>query len=147
MIGSVLRLPDVGCTISKEERCAAEDRVGDEAAEKAGDAGKFNKFWKEFGKMLKMGVIEDSGNRQRLAKLLRFYTSTSPKDLTSLEEYVERMKPKQKHVYFITGAPRTARPLPECTGHGSDSLVQVISPPCDDIRAAACGRLVPGAAG
>ncbi len=48
-------------------------------------------------------MIEDGSNRQRLAKLLRFTTSKSPKKLTGLEEYVERMKTTQKKIYFIIG--------------------------------------------
>ncbi len=58
-------------------------------------------FWKEYGTNLKLGVIEDTSNRTRLAKLLRFYTTLSPEKFISLSEYVERMKPKQEHIYFI----------------------------------------------
>merc|ERR1712216_228524 len=53
---------------------------------------KYEKFWKSFGKAIKLGIIEDAANRTRLAKLLRFYTSQSPDKLVSLEQYVERMK-------------------------------------------------------
>ena len=53
-----------------------------------------------------MGVIEDSANRNRLAKLLRFNTSNSKTDMTSLADYVERMKEKQEHIYYIAGASR-----------------------------------------
>ena len=55
---------------------------------------------------LKLGVMEDPSNRSRLAKLLRFHSSNS-KDLTSLEEYVGRMKPKQEHIYWLAGSGRT----------------------------------------
>ena len=61
-----------------------------------------DKFWKEFGTNIKLGVIEDHSNRTRLAKLLRFQTSHS-EDLTSLEQYVERMKEKQEKIYFMSG--------------------------------------------
>ena len=54
-----------------------------------------------------MGIVEDSSNRNRLAKLLRVYTSKSPDKLVSLEKYVSRMKPDQKHIYFVAGAPAT----------------------------------------
>ncbi|XP_074533930.1 endoplasmin isoform X2 [Halichoeres trimaculatus] len=64
------------------------------------------KFWKEFGTNIKLGVIEDHSNRTRLAKLLRFQTSNSEKDLSSLEEYVERMKEKQDKIYFMAGTSR-----------------------------------------
>ena len=59
-------------------------------------------FWKEYGTNIKLGVIEDTSNRTRLAKLLRFQTSQSKDKHISLSEYVERMKSKQEHIYFIS---------------------------------------------
>lgn len=64
------------------------------------------KFWKEFGTNIKLGVIEDHSNRTRLAKLLRFQTSHSESVLSSLEQYVERMKEKQEKIYFMAGTSR-----------------------------------------
>jgi len=61
----------------------------------------YETFWKEYGTNIKLGVIEDTTNRTRLAKLLRFQTSTSTDKPISLSEYVERMKPKQENIYFI----------------------------------------------
>jgi heat shock protein beta len=55
---------------------------------------------------VKLGVIEDHSNRTRLAKLLRFYSSNSDKEFTSLAEYVERMKEKQEAIYFMAGHSR-----------------------------------------
>lgn len=66
----------------------------------------YEKFWKEYSTNVKLGVIEDSSNRTRLAKLLRFQSS-AVKGLTSLADYVSRMKPNQKHIYYIAGASRT----------------------------------------
>jgi heat shock protein 90kDa beta len=65
-------------------------------------------FWKEFGTNLKLGVIEDTTNRVRLAKLLRFSSSANDdKDkFTTLEKYVERMKEKQEFIYYIAGTNR-----------------------------------------
>lgn len=54
---------------------------------------------------MKLGVMEDPSNRSRLAKLLRFQSSNG-KDLTSLEDYVTRMKAKQEHIYWLAGANR-----------------------------------------
>ncbi|XP_044533347.1 endoplasmin [Gracilinanus agilis] len=68
---------------------------------------KYNKtFWKEFGTNIKLGVIEDHSNRTRLAKLLRFQSSHHENDLTSLDQYVERMKEKQDKIYFMAGSSR-----------------------------------------
>ena len=50
--------------------------------------------------------MEDHSNRTRLAKLLRFFSSNSDTETTSLAEYVERMKEKQEHIYFIAGTSR-----------------------------------------
>jgi len=63
-------------------------------------------FWKEFVTNIKLGVIEDHSNRTRLAKLLRFQSSHHPSDITSLDQYVERMKEKQDKIYFMAGSSR-----------------------------------------
>ncbi|ESO02893.1 hypothetical protein HELRODRAFT_157169 [Helobdella robusta] len=63
-------------------------------------------FWKEYSTNIKLGTMEDHSNRTRLAKLLRFYSSNSDTELTSLAQYVERMKEKQEHIYFIAGTSR-----------------------------------------
>jgi len=60
-------------------------------------------FWKEYGTNVKLGVIEDHSNRTRLAKLLRFQSTNSEDGLTSLDEYVERMKEGQEKIYFCAG--------------------------------------------
>lgn len=64
-------------------------------------ADDYTSFWKEYGTNIKLGIIEDSANRTRLAKLLRYSTSLSKDKQISLSEYIERMKPKQEHIYFI----------------------------------------------
>jgi heat shock protein beta len=67
----------------------------------------YDAFWKEYGTNIKLGVIEDTANRVRLAKLLRFQSSATEKDkVTSLEKYVERMKEKQEYIYYIAGTSR-----------------------------------------
>ncbi|KAK6176557.1 hypothetical protein SNE40_014819 [Patella caerulea] len=70
------------------------------------DKDEYQKFWKEFSTNIKLGVIEDSTNRTRLAKLLRFASSNSDTELTSLAEYLERMKEKQESIYFVAGTGR-----------------------------------------
>ncbi|KAL2538238.1 Endoplasmin-like protein [Forsythia ovata] len=66
--------------------------------------GQYAKFWNEFGKSIKLGIIEDATNRNRLAKLLRFETTKSDGKLTSLDQYISRMKSGQKDIFYITGA-------------------------------------------
>ncbi|KAK7283419.1 hypothetical protein RIF29_12921 [Crotalaria pallida] len=65
--------------------------------------GKYATFWKEFGKSIKLGIIEDATNRNRLAKLLRFETTKSEGKFTSLDQYISRMKSGQKDIFYITG--------------------------------------------
>merc|ERR1719150_804913 len=62
---------------------------------------KYGEFWKEYSTNIKLGVIEDTANRTRLAKLLRFTSSTGK--VTSLAEYVERMKDKQESIFYVAG--------------------------------------------
>lgn len=56
--------------------------------------------------LLQLGIHEDSTNRKKLADLLRYHSSTSGDDMTSLKEYCSRMKENQKCIYFITGETR-----------------------------------------
>jgi molecular chaperone HtpG len=65
---------------------------------------KYAAFWKEFGNVLKEGPAEDFANRERVAKLLRFSSThvDTAEQLTSLADYVQRMKPAQKKIYYIT---------------------------------------------
>ncbi|XP_021831224.1 endoplasmin homolog [Prunus avium] len=66
--------------------------------------GQYTRFWNEFGKSIKLGIIEDAANRNRLAKLLRFESTKSDGKLTSLDQYISRMKSGQKDIFYITGA-------------------------------------------
>ena len=78
-------------------------RVLGELGKKAADApADYAAFWDTFGAVLKEGLYEDFEQRETLLSLTRF-KSTSTEGLTSLEDYVSRMKPGQKHIYTITG--------------------------------------------
>ena len=70
-------------------------------SESADDKDKYQRFWNEFGAVLKEGVGEDHANRERLAKLLRF-ASTHADEGVSLADYVKRMKEGQQPIYYIT---------------------------------------------
>jgi heat shock protein beta len=61
----------------------------------------YKTFWTSFGKNLKLGCIEDSGNHKRLGPLLRFHSNKHEEDLISLDQYVEGMKPDQKAIYYL----------------------------------------------
>lgn len=73
----------------------------------------YKKFWESFGKFLKLGCVEDSGNHKRITPLLRFYSSKNEEDLISLDNYVENMAENQKAIYYLaTDSLKSAKNAP-----------------------------------
>merc|ERR1719353_1025455 len=85
-----------------------EEKEAPSPADEAEDNENYLKFWKEFNKAIKLGLYEDSSNRTKLAKLLRFQTTLSGDNWTSLEKYISRMKKGQKHIYYMSAESKEA---------------------------------------
>jgi len=67
------------------------------------DTSKYVQFWNNFGKYLKVGIIEDEKNREDIIPLVRFFSSKSGEEYTSFDSYVEGMPEDQKSIYYVTG--------------------------------------------
>ena len=96
-------------------RSALTRRALELLARLAEDPARYQDFWKQFGRVLKEGLAEDPGNRERLLPLLRYASTASEGDeeTVSLADYVGRMKPGQERIYYVVGdTPGAARGSP-----------------------------------
>jgi len=74
----------------------------------ADDPEQYEKFYQSFATNLKIGLINDSQNRTRISKLLRFFTAKNPEQRSSFEDYVKNMKKNQKEIYYLGGESKDA---------------------------------------
>jgi len=87
-----------------DEKKEGEDKKDEKKKDKSEEEeDKYLTFWKSFGKSIKLGVIEDSSNRLKLAKLLRFFSTEDPDKLHSLDDYIGRMKTDQDTILYLPG--------------------------------------------
>ena len=125
MLRKLSQLKEKGDDDEDEDDEASED---DEEAEDD-DEDPYIGFWSKFGKNIKLGIIEDSANRSKLTKLLRYKSNKSGEGYVSLEEYVENMKDWQKAIYYIAGenveAVENSPFLEKCKAKGVEVLYLV----------------------
>ncbi len=80
----------------------------DRALKRQEKVERYEKFWKEFGKNIKLGIIEDPGNRNKLARITRWYSTLNSTKLTSFDKYLDRSKENQEVIYFLAGETKEA---------------------------------------
>ncbi|MGF1623463.1 MAG: molecular chaperone HtpG [Alphaproteobacteria bacterium] len=140
--------PDVPLNVSREMlqnnpvlakiRSGLVKRVLTELAKKAeADPADYNRFWENFGAVLKEGLYEETAYRDELMKLARFATSRTEQDKASpvsLDDYVGRMQPEQKAIYYATGETADAlRRSPQLEGFLARGLeVLLLTDPVDE---------------
>ncbi|MGZ0187331.1 MAG: molecular chaperone HtpG [Alphaproteobacteria bacterium] len=102
----------------------------------------YDRFWENFGAVIKEGVYEDHANRHALLKICRF-KSTAGENLTSIDDYVSRMKDGQEGIYYIAGeAGRNLASSPQMEGFAARGIeVLLLSDPVDDFWPGSVGEI------
>ena len=108
-------------------------RILSELKKRTNDKEDYNTFFKSFGIVLKEGLYEPSEHRNDIAELSRFYT-VSQEGMISFKEYVENMKEKQKHIYYLTGSDlETLKNHPQLEGFTARGIdVLLLTDPVDE---------------
>ena len=111
------------------------------------DEEKYTTFLQNFGRYLKVGLIEDKDNKDALLKLASFASSGSTERGTTLPEYKERMKEGQKQIYYVSGTSKVRPPPSDCPPMAGGSPTPTyhlglchVAPPISD-----CGHTLPRA--
>jgi molecular chaperone HtpG len=124
-------------------RTSSVRKILHELEQLAKDKGQYEKFWTQFGRVLKEGILQDHENHDQLLDLLRC-KSTAVEGWTSLAEYRDRMQKDQKAIYYVTGgreAGLRASPLLE-TYKARGLEVLVMDDEIDEIVASAIGKFM-----
>ena len=95
--------------VTRKEMEERKVKTEEEEKKESGPVATYSDFWEKFSYSIKLGVIEDTANRNRLAKLLRFKTSASQGKAIGLEKYIQNMKDGQEKIFFVA-----APTLAEC---------------------------------
>jgi len=101
----------------------------------AGNADRYQTFWKEFGRAVKEGLINDVENRDSILEIASFESTHDPEQPTTLRQYMERMKDGQQHIYYMTGESRAgieSSPHMEAF-HAKGFEVLLLTDPVDEV--------------
>ncbi len=130
--------------IMENIRTSSVRKILQELAQLTKDKDLYEKFWNEFGRVLKEGLLQDYEHKEQLLELLRCKSTASPTAWTSLSEYRDRMQKDQKAIYYITGGRETGlRNSPLLETYKTRGIeVLVMDDEIDEIVAGAIGKFM-----
>ena len=126
--------------MTEEEKKELEERI---KTKKNEIKEKYEKFWSQFGRSIKLGIIEDISNRNKLAEISRFYsTYDNAASLTSFDDYISRFKSNQDSIYYLAGDDRNVMLdsplLKQVTKKGYEVLI--LDDPIDEYTVQTLGK-------